>query len=149
MRAPIIEPNIPGITAGAVAIFGAAAFASFVLLQSVPVAWPPTKENVVLLAGVAVLAGVVLGGLQLWIRRHATLRLTPEGLDVASFWGRRHIPWHAVTAVRRTARAGITIDTTMGSLSLGVLLFRPTNGLVNALEHYVGARAVELPRFEK
>ncbi len=148
MRASHVEPRIAVITAGAVAIVGGAAVASYFLLRSVPDAWPPSGENIVPLAGTTILAAIVLGGLQLWIRRHASLRLTPEGLDVAVFWGRRQIPWHAVTAVRGNGTSGITIESTVCNLSLAVRLFRPTNGLIDALEHHVGKRAVELPRVE-
>jgi hypothetical protein len=144
-----IEPRMAAITAGAVLILAMAGFAAYVILNAVPVAWPPSAGNVVTLGSVAVFAIVVVGGLQLWIRRHATLRFTAEGIEVATLWGRRQIPWHAVTVVRRSARAGVTIESTMGSFSLAVLLFRPTNGLVNVLENHLGSRAVELPRFEE
>jgi hypothetical protein len=144
-----IEPRIAAISAGAAVILTAAALASYLLLHAVPVAWPPSRENVIPLATVTVIAAVVLVGLQLWIRRHTSLRLTEEGIQVATLWGRRQIPWHAVTVARRNARAGVTIESAMGSFSLGVVLFRPTNGLVDALEDHLGPRAVGLPHFEE
>jgi hypothetical protein len=149
MRTSNIEPRIAVITAGAVLILTAVALASYFLLSSLPAAWPPSRDNLLPLAVVASLAAVILGGLQLWVRRHTSLRVTSEGIQVATFWGRRKIPWHAITAARRIARAGVTIESTMGAFSLGVLLFRPTNGLVNSLEKYLGARAVDLPHFEE
>ncbi len=148
MRSTPLEPRVAVIAAGAAVILAGAALATYQILHSLASASLPAAVSISVLAGTFVLAAVVLGGLQLWIRRHVSLRLTPEGLDVATFWGRRQIPWHAVTAVRGNGAAGITIESSMGSVSLAARLFRPRNGLTNALEQYVGARAVELPRLE-
>jgi len=152
MRETTPEPNVAAVAVICILVLGLAGIAVAGFIITPPVAWPPSRESLPRLLVAAGLLGVVLAGLQLHIRRHTRLRLTPEGLDVPTFWGgRRRIPWEAVTSARGHGRAGtgIVIESTAGNLSLAPVLFRRPNALVEALEARLGARAAGLPRFEE